>query len=232
MDNIFVEGQTNLFPIIGVVHIVTGVIHSGYHGNHIMSQRFQVHVDRTAHHFPHAHLCRDAFLDQLQMFGTDAYRYFLGLRIGPQQALLFFSRERHLPITDLHQIAVAITQQFSVKKVHLRRTDKAAYELICRMSKDLLWRANLLDDTVLHNDNPVSQCHSLGLIVGDIHKGGVDALAKHQNLSTHLSAQLGIQVGQRLVHQKHLGFPDDGTADGHTLPLAAGKRLRFAIQQI
>ena len=35
---------------------------------------------------------------------------------------------------------------------------------------------------------------------------------------------------ERLVHQQHLGLPNDGTADGYPLVLAAGEDLGFAVQ--
>jgi hypothetical protein len=43
-------------------------------------------------------------------------------------------------------------------------------------------------------------------------------------------AQLGVEVGQRLVEEKQLGFAHDGAADGHALALAAGK-LPWALLQ-
>ena len=50
------------------------------------------------------------------------------------------------------------------------------------------------------------------------------------SLGPHLIAQLGVQIGQRLIHQEHGGVTDDGTADGHTLALAAGQGLGLTVQ--
>jgi len=44
--------------------------------------------------------------------------------------------------------------------------------------------------------------------------------------------QLGIQVRERLIHQKDGRFADDGTPQRHALPLAARERLGLAIQQV
>ena len=52
------------------------------------------------------------------------------------------------------------------------------------------------------------------------------------NLNTHLSSQLCIQVGQRLVHQEYLGAADNGASHGNTLSLAAGKSLWLTVQQM
>ena len=82
----------------------------------------------------------------------------------------------------------------------------------------------------IHNDDPVAQGHGLGLVVGHIDKGSVDALAQLDDLGAHLVAQLGVQVAEGLVHQQHFGLPDDGPADGHTLALAAGEGLGLPVQ--
>ena len=66
--------------------------------------------------------------------------------------------------------------------------------------------------------------------MGDVHEGGVDPLAQLDDLGAHLVTQLGVQIGQRLVHQEHRRVADNGAANGHTLPLAAGQRLGLAVQ--
>ncbi|MEH2542427.1 hypothetical protein V1287_006361 [Bradyrhizobium sp. AZCC 1699] len=51
------------------------------------------------------------------------------------------------------------------------------------------------------------------------------------DLDPHLHAQLGVEVGQRLVEQKHLWVTHDGAAHGDALALAAGQLLRLAVDQ-
>ena len=75
-----------------------------------------------------------------------------------------------------------------------------------------------------------SQCHGLCLVVGHVDERGVDPLAQLDDLRPHLVAQLGVQVGERLVHQQDLGLPHDGPANGHPLALAAGEGLGLAVQ--
>ena len=41
------------------------------------------------------------------------------------------------------------------------------------------------------------------------------------DLRPHLDAQLGIEIGERLVEQEDLGFAHDGPAHGDALTLAA-----------
>jgi hypothetical protein len=60
--------------------------------------------------------------------------------------------------------------------------------------------------------------------VRDVHGGGARALVQQLDLGAHLHAQLGVQVGQRLVEQEQLGVARQGTAHRDALALAAGQR--------
>jgi hypothetical protein len=51
-------------------------------------------------------------------------------------------------------------------------------------------------------------------------------------LDPHLHAQLGVQVGQRLVEEEHLGVPHDGAAHRHPLALATRELAGLALQQL
>ena len=90
----------------------------------------------------------------------------------------------------------------------------------------------MLDDAVLHDHNPVTHGHGLGLVVGNIDNGGLEAIVQLAELSSHLHTQLSVEVGQRFVHQEHLWFTHNGTANSNTLTLTTGKRLRLAVEQI
>ena len=127
-------------------------------------------------------------------------------------------------------LAVLLDELGVAEEVHLRRADEACDEQVQRMVKDLLRRADLLNEAVAHDDDAVAQRHSLGLVVGDVDEGGVDAGAQLDDLRTHLVTQLCIEVGQRLVHQQNLRITHDGAADGDTLTLTAGQRLRLAVE--
>ena len=96
---------------------------------------------------------------------------------------------------------------------------------------ELLRRAHLLDDAVVHDHHAVGQRHGFHLVVRDVDGGGADLLMHLLDLGAHLHAQLGVQVGQRLVEQEHLGIAHDGAAHGNALALAAGQRLGLALEQ-
>ena len=51
------------------------------------------------------------------------------------------------------------------------------------------------------------------------------------DLDAQFGAQLGVEVGQRLVEQEHVDVAHQRAADGDALALAAGKRRRLALQQ-
>ncbi len=52
------------------------------------------------------------------------------------------------------------------------------------------------------------------------------------DLDPHLGAQLGVEVRQRLVEQKHLRIAYDAAAERDALLLAARKLLRLALQKL
>ena len=91
---------------------------------------------------------------------------------------------------------------------------------------------DLLDEAVLHNHDAIAHGHSLGLVVGNIDEGCTQLLMQLGELGPHLGAQLGVQVGERFVEQEDLGFTHDGTAQGDTLTLTAGQRLRLPVEQV
>ena len=50
--------------------------------------------------------------------------------------------------------------------------------------------------------------------------------------SMEANAELGVQVGKRLVEEEHLGVADDGPAHGHALALTAGQLRRLFVQLV
>ncbi len=53
------------------------------------------------------------------------------------------------------------------------------------------------------------------------------ALLQRADLAAHLDAKLGIEIGERLVHQAHRGFRYDRTSQRDALLLAA-RQLRWS----
>ena len=67
--------------------------------------------------------------------------------------------------------------------------------------------------------------------MGDVDGGRADLLLQLLDLAARLHAQLGVEVGERLVHQEHLRVAHERAAERDALLLAAGELARLAVQQ-
>ena len=70
---------------------------------------------------------------------------------------------------------------------------------------DLLRRAVLLQPAAVDHGDLVGQRQRLGLVVGDVDEGDAGAALQVLQLAAHLLAELGVEVGQRLVEQEDSG---------------------------
>lgn len=93
-------------------------------------------------------------------------------------------------------------------------------------------RINLLEFSCIEHANPRSHRHGFDLIVGHVNEGCTKALMQLADERTRFDAQLGIQVGQRLVHQKYGWFAHDSPAYRHPLTLTAGKLAGTAVKEV
>ncbi len=96
----------------------------------------------------------------------------------------------------------------------------------------LLGRADLLRHAGAHHHHPVAQRHRLGLVVRDVDGGGAQPVLQPGDLAAHLHPQLGVEVGQRLVHQERLGIAHDRAAHRDPLTLTAGQLRGLAVQKV
>ena len=87
----------------------------------------------------------------------------------------------------------------------------------------LLRRADLPRLAVDHHHDAVGQRQRLLLVVRHVDRGAAEHGVDAADLGPHLQPQLGIQVGQRLVHQHQRRLHHDGARDRHALLLAAGQ---------
>ena len=90
----------------------------------------------------------------------------------------------------------------------------------------------MLHHAALHHRNARAQRHRLDLVVRDVHAGDAAGLVQPFDFGTHLHAQLGVQVGQRLVKQEELRLARERPAHGHALALAARELAGPAVQQV
>jgi hypothetical protein len=68
--------------------------------------------------------------------------------------------------------------------------------------------------------------------VRDVDHGSLQVVVELDQLGAHLDAELGVEVGQRLVEEENLGLADDGAAHGYALSLAARKLLGLAVEEL
>ena len=125
----------------------------------------------------------------------------------------------------------AVRLHLAFEEIHRGRTDEAGDELVVRPVVEFERRADLLDDAVMHHHDLVGHGHGLDLVVGDVDRGGLQPLVQFLDFGAHRNPQLGVEVGQRLVEQEHLGIAHDGAAHRHALALAAGQLPGIAIEQ-
>ena len=66
--------------------------------------------------------------------------------------------------------------------------------------------------------------------MSDVHKRGAQPALQLDQLHAHGGAQLGVQVGQRLVHQEHRRLLDHGAGQSDALALAARQLAGLAVE--
>ena len=108
-------------------------------------------------------------------------------------------------------------------EVHARGADEPGHEQVRRVVVQLHRRADLLKHAAEHDRHAIAERHRLGLVVGDVDGGRVEPALDPGDLGAHLHAQLGVQVGEGLVHQERLRVTDDRAPHRDALALPAGQ---------
>ena len=117
-------------------------------------------------------------------------------------------------------------------QVHRRGADERGDEQIHGSSEQALRRVDLLEETVAQHGHTIPEGHRLHLVVRDVHGGGPKSLVQTSELGPHLNPKLGVQVGERLVHQEGDGFADHRPPHRHALPLTARERRRLPLEEV
>src|SRR5437588_4127320 len=115
-------------------------------------------------------------------------------------------------------------------QVHRRRADERSDEGGCGLLVDINRLADLLDLSAVHDHKNIGQRHRLELVMGDVDRGRTEAALQLADFDPHRDPQLGVEVRQRLVEQKHLWLSYDRAAHRHALALAAGQLPRLAVE--
>ena len=134
-------------------------------------------------------------------------------------------RRRRRAVRSLREILAS-------KKFIAGEPMKPATKTLTGLVVQRLRRVELLEDAVAHDRDAGGHGHGFRLVVGHVDEGGLQALVQLAEVGAGLHAQLGVEVGERLVEEEHLRLADDGAADGDALALAAGELAGLALQQL
>ena len=118
----------------------------------------------------------------------------------------------------------------AIHQVHRWRTDEPGNERVGRPVVHLFGGTHLMQRPVGHDGHPVGHGHGLDLVVGDIDNRATQPFVQVDQLRPGLGPQLGVKVGQRLVHQQHLGAGHNRPCQRHPLTLPTRQRAGFTVQ--
>ena len=100
------------------------------------------------------------------------------------------------------------------------------------MGENLRRRIVLLQIAAVHHGHLVCHGHGLELVVRHIDNRRLQVLMEPLDFGPHLRAQLGVEIGERFVHQEYRGVANEGAAQGHALLLSARELTRPALEQV
>ena len=109
---------------------------------------------------------------------------------------------------------------------------KSAANSVVGLAVHLLRRALLLDHAVVEQQDAVRHRHRLVLVVRDDQRRQPHLQDQLAQPGARLLAQLGVEVGQRLVHQDHRRVVDQRARDRDALLLAARELVRQALAEL
>ena len=163
------------------------------------------------------------------------------LRAEPQNRV--FTDNRHItgrerrrnPETKLagleEHFALSVQHEFARYQVHGWRADELGHE-------DSLWvviqvraGADLLYQSMIQQDDALSQSHGLDLIVRHVDCGCAETLVQLGQLNSHLHPELGVKIGQWLIEEEYVRTANNGASHGDPLALPSTELARAPLQQ-
>ena len=109
---------------------------------------------------------------------------------------------------------------------------KASHVVGGRALIDGAGAVELLDAAGIHDRHPRAQVEGLELIVRDVDAGKTQLAVYGPQMRAQLDPQQGVQVGQRLVQQHHLGPGGQGARQCNALLLTAAEHGRVTVGQV
>ena len=124
--------------------------------------------------------------------------------------------------------SAAIVQRAQSPGHQIHQPHEVRHHAVRRMGIDLERRAVLLHPAGVHHRHLVGERERLGLVVRDVDEGDAGAALQLLQLDPHALAQLGVEIGQRLVEQQDRRLDDQRAGERDALLLAAGQLVRIA----
>src|SRR5690606_36581938 len=105
----------------------------------------------------------------------------------------------------------------------VRLTDEFRDQPRSRAVEELRRRVHLEQLAIVHDGNAIGHAQGFLLIMGDVQGGYAGILAELTDVVADLIAQVGVEVGQRLVEQQASGSHDECSGQGYPLLLSSRK---------
>ena len=135
-------------------------------------------------------------------------------------------------LAQLNREAAVAPLDAGFDQVHRGGADEAADEEIHRSLVQLLWRRHLLDLAFPHHGDAIAHRHRLDLVVRDVDRRHAELGLQARDLSSHVHAELRVQVRERLVHQVRGRLAHDRPAHRHPLALSARESAGLAVEEL
>ncbi len=119
----------------------------------------------------------------------------------------------------------------ALDQVHGRRAEEGRDEGVGRIVVGLGGRPDLTDLAVVDHGDAIAHAHGLDLVVGHVDRGRAHFPLELLELVARRGAQLGVEVGERLVEQEDRGLAHQRARQRHPLALAARELAGLALQE-
>src|SRR4030095_4319553 len=117
----------------------------------------------------------------------------------------------------------------AVKKIDV--AEKIVDEGIDWMMIDLFRRADLLDASFVHQNDPIGHFQGFFLIVSDKDAGNFQLVVKAPEPLAQLFSNFRVEGTEGLVQKQHVGFHRQGAGQGDSLALAPGELRWQAVTE-
>ena len=143
-----------------------------------------------------------------------------------------FRREREYgSLTAAHRKPRIVPVEAGRDEVDRRRTQESGHEPAYGALEEIQGPALLLNHAIAQQHDSIGEGHRLDLVVSDVDHRLAEFLVEALDFGAHLVAELGVEVGERLVEEEQACVANDGAANCHPLALPTGELARQAVQQ-